>query len=217
MRDAAGTGGLRPRPRTLSFRNALTVLGRAERAARARVRRVLSVLTLAVAVAIGMAPALSDAAVPPVCNDCELFLGIGNTYHFWGDTGGLVIPATLIFDQDRYEVGLFRMTSRQTLYEQMWGTTRVLAEPYWGISASRRWRLAARPTWRLFFGFGVSYKTEEDLLNATHWNFAEQLVLRLHHPSGRGPDMEFALRHWSNAGIRCPNRGQDFFTVTVAL
>jgi hypothetical protein len=27
--------------------------------------------------------------------------------------------------------------------------------------------------------------------------------------------MEFALRHWSNAGLRSPNRGQDFFTVLV--
>jgi hypothetical protein len=217
MHDAAGTRGFRPRPRTLTFRNPLAASGSAERPRRAYARRVLPVLALALALAIGTAPAPSHAAVPLVCNDCELFLGIGNTYHFWGDTGGLVIPATLTFDQDRYEVGVFRMTSRQTLYEEIWGKTRVLAEPYWGISATRRWRLVVRPTWRLFFGFGASYKTEEDLLNATHWNFAEQFVLRLHHPSGGGPDMEFAIRHWSNAGIRCPNRGQDFFTVTVAF
>jgi hypothetical protein len=39
------------------------------------------------------------------------------------------------------------------------------------------------------------------MLNATHWNFAEQLGVRLHHVLGEGPDMEFAIRHWSNAGF----------------
>lgn len=29
--------------------------------------------------------------------------------------------------------------------------------------------------------------------------------------------MEFALRHWSNGGIRTPNREQDFLTVTIAF
>ena len=180
-------------------------------------RRGLCALSLILIQAIGIAPAPSQAAALSLCSDCELFLGIGNTYHFWGDTGGLVIPATLTFDQDRYEVGLFRMTSRQELYEEMWGKRRLLAEPYWGISASRRWQLMARPTWRLFFGLGASYKTETDFLDATNLNFAEQLTVRLHHPFGGGPDMEFAIRHWSNGGIRCPNRGQDFFTVTVAF
>lgn len=178
-------------------------------------RRVGPAIALAIVVAAGMAPASSQAAASSICSGCELFLGIGNTYHFWSDTGGLVIPVTLTFDDNRYEAGVFRMTSRQTLYEEMWGKTRVMAEPYWGFSLSRRWQLAARPTWRLFFGLGASYKTEQDLLDATSWNFAEQLAVRLHHPFGGGADMEFAIRHWSNGGLRCPNRGQDFFTVTV--
>ena len=217
MHEAAFTRAFRPRCRTHDLRNRLPASGSAERPRRSFMRRALPVLALVLALTIGIASSPSHAAVAQICSDCELFLGIGNTYHFWGETGGLVIPATLTFDHDRYELGLFRMTSRQTLYEPIWGKTRVLAEPYWGISASRRWRLVTRPTWSLFFGFGASYKTEEDLLNATHWNFAEQLAVRLHHPSGRGPDMEFAIRHWSNAGIRCPNRGQDFFTVSVAF
>jgi hypothetical protein len=53
-------------------------------------------------------------------------------------------------------------------------------------------------------------------LNATHWNFSEQLGVRLHHVLGEGSDMEFAFRHWSNAGLRRSNRGQDFMTVTIA-
>jgi Lipid A 3-O-deacylase (PagL) len=183
----------------------------------ARATRGVSGFTVAAFLAVAMVPAYGEAVQWDVCNGCELLLGIGYTYHFWGETGGFVLPATLSLDQGRYEVGVFRMTSDQTLYETLWGKSRVLARPYWGASASRRWQLAARPSWRLFFGFGASYKTEEDVLNATHWNFAEQLCVRLHHVLGEGSDMEFAIRHWSNAGLRTPNRGQDFMTVTIAF
>ena len=179
--------------------------------------RGLSGLAVAALLAVAMVPAYGEAARGDICDGCELLLGLGYTYHFWGETGGFVLPATLSLEQGRYEVGVFRMTSDQTLYEDLWGKSRVLAKPYWGISASRRWQLAAQPTWQLFFGFGASYKTEEDQLNATHWNFAEQFGVRLHHVVGEGPDVELAIRHWSNAGLRCPNRGQDFMTVTIAF
>ena len=166
-------------------------------------------------VALLSRPCAADSAV--ICGGCELSLGVGDTYHLWGRTGGLVLPATLTWGHGQYEVGVFRMSTAQKLYEDIWGKTRVLAEPYWGVSASRRWQLIMHPTWRLFFGFGASFKTQEDLLNSTRWNFASQLALRLHHPDGTGSDMEFAIRHWSNAGIRCPNRGQDLFTVVIAF
>lgn len=41
----------------------------------------------------------------------------------------------------------------------------MMAEPYWAVSASRRWQLVKRPGWRLFFGFGAAYKFQEDALN----------------------------------------------------
>ena len=178
--------------------------------------RIAASITILV-VLLNVLAAPSAAASSDLCGGCQLSLGVGDTYHYWGRMGGLVLPATLTWDQGRYEVGIFRFTTDQRLYEDIWGRTRMLAEPYWGISASRRWALVTRPTWRLFFGFGASYKTQEDLLNSTHWNFASQLAVRLHHPTGKGPDMEFAIRHWSNAGMRTPNRGQDFFTVTIAF
>jgi len=189
---------------------------RAVPSSRARARRVIAPLTIAM-LWLKMLSAASAAATLDFCGGCEPSLGIGGTYHFWGRTGGLVLPATLTWDQGRYELGVFRFASAQTLYEDAWGKTRVLAEPYWGISASRRWALVKQPTWRLYFGFGASYKTQEDALNSTHWNFASQLAVRLHHRRGRGSDMEFTIRHWSNAGIRTPNRGQDFFTVTITF
>ena len=189
----------------------------AERPWHARVRRALSGTTIAGLVGLLAIVPARVATADPLCSDCRLSFGVGDTYHYWGRTGGYVLPVTLTWSEGRYELGVFRFTTAQKLYEQQWGCTHVLAEPYWGISASRRWRLVTRPTWRLFFGFGISYKTEEDALNATHWNFASSLGVRLNHIRGRGPEMELALRHWSNAGLRTPNRGQDFFTVTIAF
>lgn len=167
-----------------------------------------------VGIAISPAHAATDG---PLCNGCQLFLGVGDTYHYWGRMGGLVVPITFTWGDGRYEFGVFRFTTAQKLYEDQWGQTRLLAEPYWGTSMSRRWQLFGKPTWKLFFGFGASYKNQEDALNSTHWNFASSLGVKLRHPSGKGPEMEFVLRHWSNAGIRSPNRGQDFFTVLVSF
>jgi len=165
---------------------------------------------------------LSLAAISPahaaddglLCNGCQLSVGIGDTYHFWGRTAGLVLPMTFAWGDGRYEFGVFRFATTQTLYEEKWGCVHELAAPYWGTSISRRWQLFGGPTWKLFFGFGASYKDQEDALNSTHWNFASSLGLVLREP-GHGARVEISIRHWSNAGIRTPNRGQDFFTVLV--
>jgi len=151
-----------------------------------------------------------------VCRDCQLQLGVGGTYHYWSSTGGLVVPVTLVFDQSRYELGLFRMANPQSFYDPRIQAKRQTAEPYWGVSASRRWQLIGRPSWKLFFGFGASYKTELDELSATRWNFASQLGVRVA-LNGQGSFVELCMRHWSNAGIRLPNRGQDFATVTFVF
>jgi hypothetical protein len=95
-------------------------------------------------VALLSRPCAADSAV--ICGGCELSFGVGDTYHFWGRTGGLVLPATLTWGNGEYEVGVFRISTAQKLYEDLWGKTRVLAEPYWGISASRRWQLIMQPT-----------------------------------------------------------------------
>jgi len=67
-----------------------------------------------------------------------------------------------------------------------------------------------------YVGFGLSVKTEADVLSVTKWDFASQLGVRfrLHGSPLVG---EITMRHWSNAGIRLPNHGQDFATVTIRL
>jgi hypothetical protein len=32
-----------------------------------------------------------------------------------------------------------------------------------------------------------------------------------------GSSVEFAMRHWSNGGVKLPNHGQDFATLTFLL
>ena len=91
-----------------------------------------------------------------------------------------------------------------------------MADPYWGVSLSRRWQLFERGPVKGFFGFGLAGKTRSDALSATRWDFASQLGLRFRLPGNRALG-ELTMRHWSNAGIRLPNHGQDFATLTIRL
>jgi hypothetical protein len=158
----------------------------------------------------------SPLGLESVCADCEVQLGVGGTYHFWGNTGAVVLPLTVSWDRGRYEFGIFRFASRQMLADSGSGAERAMADPYWGASFSRRWDLLDRGPLKAFFGFGLSYKTQSDALNATRWNFASQLGLRMRLPLRHvSSALELTLRHWSNAGIKLPNHGQDFATLTV--
>ena len=154
------------------------------------------------------------SSAEPLCASCQIQLGLGGTYHFWGSTDGVVLPLTVSWDENRYEVGVFRMASRQTLSKG--GASQTLADPYWGVSASRRWVWLERGPVRSYFGFGLAYREESDTLSATHWDFASQLGLRVQLPRS-GSAVEFTLRHWSNAGVKLPNHGQDFATLTFLL
>jgi hypothetical protein len=155
------------------------------------------------------------ARAEPICADCEVHVGLGKTYHFWGGTDGVVLPLTVAWHEGRYEVGLFRMASRQIQSSE--GTSpQLLADPYWGLSASRRFSLLERGPVRAFFGFGLAYRTESDILSATRWDFASQLGVHVRLPRN-GSSVEFAMRHWSNGGVKLPNHGQDFATLTFLL
>jgi lipid A 3-O-deacylase PagL len=170
--------------------------------------------TVALLLSASYAPRLATAQ--SLCESCELQMGIGETYHFWGTTGGVVLPITLSWSDSRYELGLFRLSRRQILYDEHYPNGHLMADPYWGLSLSRRWRIFTRGPVRGFFGFGISAKTESDQLSVTRLNFASQLGVRFPLPGNRVVG-ELTFRHWSNAGIRLPNHGQDFVTLTVSL
>jgi hypothetical protein len=172
--------------------------------------------------AVLMCSMLGLTSVPTItkaqsfCESCEAQLGLGGTYHFWGPTGGLVFAGTLDWDSNRYELGVFRIASVQVLRDRAYDDGHIMADPYWGASLSRRWQLFEKGPVRGFVGFGMALKTESDQLSATRWDFAEQAGLRFRIP-GQIALGELTVRHWSNAGIRLPNHGQDFVTLTVRL
>ena len=156
------------------------------------------------------------AHADPLCSSCEVQTGLGGTYHFWGSTDGVVLPLTVSWSENRYEVGVFRMATAQTLSKRDASSVQQLADPYWGVSASRRWTLLQRGPVRAFFGFGLAYRSDSDILSATRWDFASQLGVHVRLPR-QGSAVEFAMRHWSNGGVKLPNHGQDFATLTFVL
>jgi Lipid A 3-O-deacylase (PagL) len=166
--------------------------------------------------AAGMALAAPNVRAADFCSTCEVQLGFGATYHFWGYTHGLVVPAVLNFDHDRWEFGAFRFTKSQSYADStFFGADIKFANPYWGFSLSRRLELFRHPHWRVVLGVGASYKTEEDRLSASLWNFAWQGGLRL--TPRPGWSIELVARHWSNGGLKLPNHGQDFATLMFSV
>lgn len=181
-----------------------------------RIRLRALVQSAAVALLLGAGCMPRFASAQSLCESCEVQLGIGETYHFWGTTGGVVLPVILDWSDARYELGLFRLSTRQILYDAHYPEGRLMADPYWGMSLSRRWHLFSRGPVRGFFGFGVAAKTESNQLSVTRLDFASQLGVRFP-MSGNHVVGELTFRHWSNGGIRLPNHGQDFVSLTVSL
>jgi hypothetical protein len=163
---------------------------------------------------IGLTHAFRSAESLVSCESCEIHLGLGGTYHSWKDTRGVVLPVTVTWDRGRYEFGVFRFATEQSSEVPGNDERHFAANPYWGASLSRRWQLLHRGPVRAFFGFGMSYKTETDVLSATHWNFASQLGIRVQ-PERSPVSFELSSRHWSNGGVKTPNRGQDFTILMV--
>jgi hypothetical protein len=180
----------------------------------AKGRELIQIALLFLLVCAAWAPRPADAQ--SFCASCEVQVGVGGTYHYWGETGSLVLPVSLTWSNNRYELAAFRFTDQQLLPFPGTHRERLMADPYWGASLSRRWRLFERGPVQGYFGFGLAGRSESDVLSVTRWDFAEQLGLRFRFPGNRVVG-EVTMRHWSNGGIRLPNHGQDFATFTIRL
>src|SRR5262249_61944750 len=154
------------------------------------------------------APAAPPARAADFCASCEIQLGIGGTYHYWGYTHSLVVPLALNFDRDRWELAAFRFASHQEFYDTTFNWWVRPAEAYWGFSLTRRLELFRHPHWRGIVGLGASYKTEGDRLSSSLWHFAEQVGGGITPPPGGG--LGLLGRHRVNAGLRAPNHGPGF-------
>jgi hypothetical protein len=177
-------------------------------------RELIRIGLLFLLVCAACAPRAADAQT--FCDSCQLQVGLGGTYHYWGETGSLVLPVSLTWSDNRYELAAFRFTDQQLLPFPGTRRERLMADPYWGASLSRRWRLFEHGPVQGYFGFGLAGRSESDVLSVTRWDFASQLGLRFRFPGDRVVG-EVTMRHWSNGGIRLPNHGQDFATFTVRL
>jgi hypothetical protein len=175
--------------------------------------RINGALFLFLLVGAAFAPRYANAQF---CASCEVQVGVGGTYHFWATTGSLVLPVTVQLQDGRYEVGVFRFTNTQLIPAPGTHRERLMADPYWGVSLSRRWRIFEHGPVKGFFGFGLAGRSESDQLSSTRWDFASQLGLRIRLPGDRVGG-EITMRHWSNGGIKLPNHGQDFATLTIRL
>jgi Lipid A 3-O-deacylase (PagL) len=180
----------------------------------AKGRELIQIALLFLLVCAAWAPRPADAQ--SFCASCEVQVGVGGTYHYWGETGSLVLPVSLTWSNNRYELAAFRFTDQQLLPFPGTHRERLMADPYWGASLSRRWRLFEHGPVQGYFGFGLAGRSESDVLSVTRWDFAEQLGLRFRFPGNRVVG-EVTMRHWSNGGIRLPNHGQDFATFTIRL
>jgi hypothetical protein len=136
-------------------------------------------------------------------------LGAGTTYQYDGSSGSTLAFGSWTGRDDHYEVAAIRFMSAQTR------RSTTLAPPDWVAEVSRRWRLRwdmiDRSGLQLFVGAGAAYKDETDRLNGSRLNFAEQLGWRFP-VTPNGGRVEFVIRHISNAGLKKPNRGEDFLT-----
>jgi hypothetical protein len=150
------------------------------------------------------------------CDHCDLLLGAGTTFRPWAWTDGLVLSVMLELDESRWELGAFRFATAERSPLSAFRWTAHATESYWGFTAVRRWQLLHRARGRLYMGFGANYRTEVDYLESTRWNFAYVLALRFD-LDAHGRALELGFRHWSDAWIRPPNRGENFLTLSFVL
>jgi Lipid A 3-O-deacylase (PagL) len=176
-----------------------------------------ALITLAALAACAPQGSRADPAWP--CAGCDVLLGVGTTFGpsfkrpAW--TNAVVVPLQLELDDSRWELGAFRFASAQSVPGYPLSTTRA-ANPYWGFTAMRRWRVLHRGSMKLYLGFGANYRTEVDYLEPTRWNLAWLIGVRFD-LDRHGHVLELDVRHWSNAWIKEPNRGQNLLTLSFGF
>jgi Lipid A 3-O-deacylase (PagL) len=158
---------------------------------------------------------LAEGLLAP-CERCNLLVGAGTTFRFFGWTDGIVVPVTLELDESRWELGAFRFATAQRFNFKDLGPWALSAKPYWGFTAMRRWQVLHRSRVRFYIGFGANYKTQTDYLDATRWNFAYLGAVRFD-IDAHGRLLELGIRHWSNAWIKQPNVGQNILMLSFAF
>lgn len=183
----------------------------------ARRRGVLAPTLICVTTFAASVPATSSAeGLLAPCEQCNVLIGAGRTFSHTAWTDGLVLEGTLELDESRWELGVFRFATAQTIPISGVPTDYHAANPYWGFTAMRRWQVLHRGPAKLYLGVGANYRTEIDYLESTNWNFAYVLAARFD-LGKHGSMLELGVRHWSDAWIRAGNRGQNLATLSISF
>jgi len=141
----------------------------------------------------------------------------GGPIPFGGTTGGVVLPVAGDLERGNRTSWIRSRDYQQTLHESRSRQRALMADPYWGVSSSRRWQLFERVRFRIFDSDWPEKTSRRDLLSATRWDFL--------HPSwgcafglpGNRAMGELTMRHWSNAASDYRTTAQDFATLTIRL
>src|SRR2546429_8561801 len=75
------------------------------------------------------APRSADAQ--SLCKSCEVQVGLGGTYHYWGTTGGVVPPGRPESRQNRYKLRFVRGTTHHTYCESRSRHQPKISCPLW--------------------------------------------------------------------------------------
>jgi len=159
----------------------------------------------------------------------------------WPHVAGKLIPASVTWKDDRYELfGGYFQDAQVNGYRLDGYPAHIGWAPQHRIVAlSRRFNLVDRERLRVFVGIGVAYKdttlchsidaandrtitldyTEPvyhgcDKLNGSHLNYLPQLGVRYYNAS-RSQGIELAFKHLSNAGLASPNVGENFLALEL--
>src|SRR2546429_8695935 len=90
---------------------------------------------------IGLALLLACAPYAPrsadaqsLCKSCEVQVGLGGTYHYWGTTGGVGPPGSGAGGGKRHEARIVRGAAPQKPRRTRSGGKRPREGPHWGVS-----------------------------------------------------------------------------------
>ena len=166
---------------------------------------------------LGAAPSRQTGLCPPEPR-VTFTAGFGQTFRFWYLLDSSVVPVTVTWRCDRYELGLFSFGAQ---YQRIEGRRQEVARSDVAVSLTRRWSLHRWQDAGWFFGLGGSFRAragppEGNPFNGSHLNFTEQMGVRWW-PAGHRLGLEISIRHFSNLGIVRPNVGQNFVDLAVVF
>ncbi len=91
-----------------------------------------------------------------------------------------------------------------------------------GLVPTARWRLdQGRSSWFVDAGLGITYLNDDYVTPnrafGSRWNFTERVALGRSFGDHEQHELALSLSHFSNAGIRKPNPGENFLQVRYAM